>query len=155
LLRDVYGEQVADADGLRRAGFRILPDDQPDFPFWGKGDLPSWAKAFAVRDDVAANVVKCLLTFRRFGRLPAPVRDAYLGGRLALLPLPGSLVFWGVERARILYRRLPLALQIPLLANVERHEFRIGIRVPHGRGHAQATAITVASWLGIATGSLV
>src|SRR5262249_9802979 len=42
----------------------------------------------------------------------------------------GSLCFWGVERARLGYERLPLALQIPLLANVNRHESPIGIRVP-------------------------
>ena len=49
---------------------------------------------------------------------------------MALLPFPGSLVFWGVERARLIYPQLPLALQIPLLANVDRHESPIGIRVP-------------------------
>jgi hypothetical protein len=140
LLNSVYGEQVADADGLLRAGFRILPDDQPDFPFWGEGDLPSWATAFVFRDDEPGPVVKYLLTFRQFGRLPAAVRDGYLGGRLALLPFPGSLVFWGVERARLLYRRLPLALQIPLLANVSRHEFPIGIRVPQAGVLHQPTA---------------
>ena len=25
-------------DGLHAAGFRILPEDQPDFPFWSEGD---------------------------------------------------------------------------------------------------------------------
>jgi hypothetical protein len=130
LLRSVYGENVADADGLRRAGFRILPEDKPDFPFWSEGELPSWAKAFLFRDDEPGEVVKYLVSFRPFGRLPAPVRKGYLGGRLALLPFPGSLVFWGVERARRVYARLPLALQVPLLANVNRHESPIGIRVP-------------------------
>src|SRR5262249_16728299 len=71
-----------------------------------------------------------LVTFRQFGRLPAAVRNGYLGGRLALLPFPGSLVFWGVDRARRAFAHLPLALQIPLLANVDRHESPIGIRVP-------------------------
>jgi hypothetical protein len=130
LLHAVYGESAADADGLRRAGFRILPEDKPDFPFWDEGELPSWAKSFVLRDGEHGKATKYLLTFRQFGRLPAAVREAYLGGRLALLPFPGSLVFWGVERARHLYRQLPLALQIPLLANVNRHESPIGIRVP-------------------------
>ena len=130
LLHSVYGENVADADGLRRAGFRILPEDQPDFPFWSEGELPSWAKSFLFRDDESSDAVKYLVTFRQFGRLPAPVREGYLGGRLALLPFPGSLVFWGVERARRAYPQLPMALQIPLLANVDRHESPIGIRVP-------------------------
>jgi hypothetical protein len=130
LLNSVYGENVAEVDELRRAGFRILPEDQPDFPFWSEGDLPSWTKSLLFRDDESSEAVKYLVTFRQFGRLPAPVREGYLGGRLALLPYPGSLVFWGVERARQVYPRLPLALQIPLLANVNRHESPIGIRVP-------------------------
>jgi len=130
LLHSVYGESIQDAEGLRRAGFRILPEDQPDFPFWNDGELPSWAKAFVLRDDEPSDFVKYLLTFRQFGRLPAPVREGYIGGRLALLPFPGSLVFWGVDRARRVYPRLPLALQVPLLANVNRHESPIGIRIP-------------------------
>jgi hypothetical protein len=130
LLQTVYSENVEDTDGLRRAGLRVLPDDQLDYPFWNEGELPSWAKSFLFRDDEPAKVVKYLVTFRQFGRLPAPVRERYLDGHLALLPFPGSLVFWGVERARRLHRQLPLALQIPLLANVNRHESPIGIRVP-------------------------
>jgi hypothetical protein len=135
LLQAVYGENVTDADGLRQAGFRILPDDQPDFAAWSEGDLPSWATAFLLRDDEAANGVnargvKYLVTFRAFGRLPEAVRKGYADGRLALLPFPGSLVFWGVERARRVFSASPLALQIPLLFNVNRHESPIGIRVP-------------------------
>jgi hypothetical protein len=130
LLRAVYGENVADADGLRRAGLRILPEDKPDIACWSEGELPSWAKAFLFRDDEPAKAVKYLVTFRPFGRLPEAVRQGYLGGRLALLPFPGSLVFWGVERARRVFSALPLALQIPLLFNVNRHESPIGIRVP-------------------------
>jgi hypothetical protein len=130
LLQAVHGENAADADGLRRAGLRVLPDDQPAYPFWREGELPSWAQAFLLRDDEPAKAVKYLVTFRPFGRLPTAMRERYLGGRLALLPFPGSLVFWGVERARLLSRQLPLALQIPLLANVNRHESPIGIRVP-------------------------
>jgi hypothetical protein len=130
LLQAVYGENVADANGLRRAGLRVLPEDQPEYPFWSEGELPSWAKSFLFRDDEPGEVVKYLVTFRPFGRLPATARQRYLGGRLALLPFPGSLVFWGVGRARRLQRQLPLALQIPLLANVNRHESPIGIRVP-------------------------
>lgn len=130
LLKAVYGENVADAEELRRAGLRICPDDQPVYPFWSEGDLPSWATSFLLRDDEPIDNVKYLVTFRQFSHLPAPVRDAYLAGRLALLPFPGSLVFWGVERARQAFAQLPFALQIPLLANVDRHESPIGIRVP-------------------------
>lgn len=130
LLHAVYGENVADADGLLRAGFRILPEDKPDFPFWDEGQLPSWTRPFLYRDGKGDQAVKYLVSFRQFGRLPTAVRKAYLAGRLALLPFPGSLVFWGVDRARTIYRQLPLGLQIPLLANVNRHESPIGIRVP-------------------------
>jgi len=140
LLHAVYGEKAADADGLHRAGLRIVPEDQPDFPFWSEGELPSWATQFLVRDDEPSDVVKYVVTFRQFGRLPAPVRERYLSGRLALLPFPGSLVFWGVERARLVYQQLPLALQIPLLANVDRHESPIGIRVPQAGVLHQPTA---------------
>lgn len=44
LLQAVCGEKVEDADGLRRVGLRILPDDQPDYPFWNEGELPSWRR---------------------------------------------------------------------------------------------------------------
>jgi hypothetical protein len=130
LLQAVYGETATDADGLLRAGLRILPEDKPDFPFWAEGELPSWTKLLLFRDDESTKAVKYLVTFRQFGRLPAAVREGYLADRLALLPFPGSLVFWGVDRARQIYKKLPLGLQIPLLANVNRRESPIGIRVP-------------------------
>ena len=44
LVQAVYGEKVADVAGLRRVGFRILPEDKPDFPVWSEGALPSWAQ---------------------------------------------------------------------------------------------------------------
>src|SRR5262245_18739079 len=130
LLHAVYGESVSDADGLRRAGLRIIPDDQPDYPFWNEGELPSWARSFVYADNEPIENVRYVVTFRPFGRLPEPVRAGYVGCKLALLPFPGSLVFWGVDGARRLHGQLPLALQIPLLANVNRHESPIGIRVP-------------------------
>jgi len=130
LLQAAYGVQVVDEGGLRGAGFRILPEDQPDFPFWAEGELPSWARPFVLQEDETAQTVRYLLTFRPFTRLPAMVRERYLKGEVKLIPFPGSLVFWGVERARQVYADLPFALQIPLLANVNRQESPIGIRVP-------------------------
>jgi hypothetical protein len=129
LLQAVYGENIVGAEGLHQAGLRILPEDRPEFPFWAEGELPSWAKSFLYRDDEPAKNVKYLVTFRPFGRIPAPMRKGYLDGRVALLPFPGSLVFWGVERARRVFAEYPMALQIPLLSNVNRHESPIGIRV--------------------------
>src|SRR4029079_19740523 len=95
---------------------------------------------FVLRAGERMDAVKYVVTFRKFGRLPASVRDGYLAGRVALLPFPGSLVFWGVGRARQIYPQLPLGLQIPLLANVNRHESPIGIRVPQGGVLQQPTA---------------
>ena len=74
--------------------------------------------------------VQFLLTFRPFVDLPADVQEAYLVGRLHLLPFPGSLVFWGMKRYRKLQQQLPFALQIPLLHLFERQESPQGIRVP-------------------------
>ena len=74
--------------------------------------------------------VRYLLTFRPFGALPKTVRRAYLAGKLALLPFPGSLVFWGEPPLLRLRHELPLAMQIPLLNVFERHEDPHSIRVP-------------------------
>ena len=121
---------ATDADGLRLAGLRILPEDKPDFPFWAEGELPSWTNPLLFRDDEPAKAVKYLVTFRQFGRLPVAVREGYLADRLALLPFPGSLVFWGAPHYRHLEQALPFAIQIPLLQHVGRHEGWKGLRVP-------------------------
>src|SRR5262249_34442300 len=57
---------------------------------------------------------------------------AYLAGELHLLPTPASLVFWGAQRYLALARKLPLALQVPLLHLFSRH------RAPHGLKIAQS-----------------
>jgi hypothetical protein len=129
LLRTVYGEGADSAAGLHRAGFRILPDDDPPFPFWADR-LPSWTADFLLPARPARDPAKYLLTFRPFERLPAAVRKAYLGGTLHLLPFPGSLAYWGVPGYRRLHDELPLALQIPLLFGVARHQMTEGLRVP-------------------------
>ena len=74
--------------------------------------------------------MKYLLTFRPFGRLPEAIQSAYLDGSLHLLPYPGSLVFWGARNVAKLQAGLPLALQIPLLNVITRHEAPHGLRVP-------------------------
>src|SRR5207248_1319358 len=129
LLRTVYGEAVEDAEGLRRIGFRILPDDEPLCDHWAE-PVPSWADQFRLPARPPRDAARYLLTFRPFGRLPGAVREAYLAGRLALLPFPGSLVYWGVPGYHRLRRELPLALQIPLLHGVARHQVPQGVRVP-------------------------
>jgi hypothetical protein len=130
LLRAVYGAKLDGADDLRRAGFRILPDENPLFDFWEEGPLPSWAEQFRLSDRQALNNVKYVLSFRPFGKLPIAVRKAYLSGKLSLLPFPGSLTFWGVPSYRRLQRELPFALQLPLLLNIARHHMPSGVRVP-------------------------
>jgi hypothetical protein len=129
LLQTVYDEQAEGLEGLYKAGFRILPDREPLFDFWAE-TLPSWTESLVISERPAIESVKYLLTFRPFSRLPAPVKKAYLLGKLHLLPFPGSLVFWGVPGYRRLHLELPLALQIPLLPCIAWHRVPEGLRVP-------------------------
>jgi hypothetical protein len=122
LLETVYGESPERLGDLRRAGLRLLPNDD--------GPLPSWAEPLLLSRGQALRSVQYLLTFQPFARLPAAVRRAYLAGDLHLLPCPASLVFWGSPRYRRLQQGLPFALQIPLLMQMERHEAPHGIRIP-------------------------
>jgi hypothetical protein len=131
LLREVYGESEKKLADLRRAGFRILPvDEEPPFPHAGEGPLPEWTTPYLWGKGQSPRGVRYLLTFRPFCQLPAGVRKAYLAGELNLLPCPGSLVFWGAPPYLRLQSELPLAVQIPLLHLIGRHEGWKGIRVP-------------------------
>jgi hypothetical protein len=130
LLARVYGESAGSPEDLRAAGFRILPSGRrPAGLPWVEPDLPSWTAPFLWTGRESAGAVRYLLTFRPFQALPAAVRQAYLDGRLHLLPFPGSLVFWGARSILRLARSLPLAGQIPLLHLFERHEAPRGLRV--------------------------
>jgi hypothetical protein len=131
LLHAAYEEPEDHLADLRRAGFRVLPDDgEPLLPFWAEGPLPRGTSAYLWAPGQSLRGVKYLLTFRAFGRLPAPVRRAYLAGELHLLPFPGSLAFWGCPQYLRLQRELPLAMQVPLLNLVGRHESWNELRVP-------------------------
>jgi hypothetical protein len=133
LLQTVYDEPEEQLANLRRAGFRILPlDDHLDFPFWREEPLPGWTEQYLWGLGEKVKTVKYLLTFRPFGLLPEEVRRAYLAGELHLLPCPMSLVFWGAPPYRQLYQELPLALQVPLLHLLGRHEGPRGLRIPQG-----------------------
>ena len=128
ILAQVYGVTATD---LKVAGLRVLPEaTDPDFPTWNDTPPPSWMVELMLgnRDDIAA--IKYLLTFQPFSRLPLPIQEAYLDSRLALLPYPGSLVFWGSPQYRKLAKTLPGAMQIPLLQSLARYERNAGIRVP-------------------------
>jgi hypothetical protein len=131
LLASVYGEAFAKTPDLRKAGFRILPDDpEPVLPFWHDEQLPAWTEPYLWGPRQPLRSVKYLLTFRPFSRLPDAVQRAYLKGDLHLLPFPGSLLFWGPPTYVQLQRQLPLAMQIPLLHSIARHEAPGAIRVP-------------------------
>jgi hypothetical protein len=131
LLSAAYGVTASGFSGLKAGGFRILssaPD--PRFPYWTGDPLPSWTREFLTDDGASWDDVRYLLTFRPFSRLPAEARQRYLSGRLALLPAPASLVFWGQPKYVRLQQQLPLAMQIPLLKLVPRREGPGGLRVP-------------------------
>ncbi len=121
LLKAAYAEEISGESQLR-AVLRILPTgDEP---------LPAWTTPFIVPDGAIPGGVRYLLTFRPFSRLPEPVQTAYRTGKLALLPCPASLVFWGMPTYRQLEAELPLAMQIPLQRLAGRHGGPDGLRVP-------------------------
>lgn len=128
LLAEVYGEELAGVAGLKRAGFRILPDEEPLLPEW-KEELPQWTAEFLLGAKQAGRT-RYLLTFRPFASLPDDVRAAYLAGTLHLLPFPGSLLYWGVRGYRRLADELPGAMQIPLLFGMDRHRRPGALRIP-------------------------
>ncbi len=128
--------------------------EAPAAPFWHGIDearisgLVSWAKldeAWRIlpgADDVPAALdgrllrgpslagVRTLVTFEPFSRLPPNVRAAYLTGQLTLVPSPATLVFFEHPRYRELARKLPRAMQIPLLHLFPRVEASCAIRIP-------------------------
>jgi len=131
LLANVYGEAAHDPAQLFPIGFRILPSEgNASFPYWNVEPLPAWTKPYVIDEHTPLEGARYLLTFRPFSRLPAAVQESYLVGKLALLPFPGSLVFWGMPTYLRLQQELPLALQIPLLRLVARRGGPGGIRVP-------------------------
>lgn len=146
LLATAYGESIADPAALHSLGFRILPTEPNSmFPYWHVEHLPSWAQPFIMEAGSSWERVRYLLTFQPFSRLPAGARGKYLSGALAILPFPGSLLFWGQQSYIRLQNQIPLAMQMPLLRLVARHGAPGGIRVPqsgwfHEPGTAQRSA---------------
>ena len=130
LMSSVYGESTKNASQLFRQGFRILPAEQNlKFPYWNQDFLPSWTQSFLIDDRTPVEDVRYLLTFRSFSHLPEQVRKRYLGGKLNLLPFPGSLVAWGMPTYAHLQQELPFAMQIALQRWAVRHD-GAGIRIP-------------------------
>ncbi len=131
LLAAAYGESFDRTVTLRRAGFRvILEEDHPGRDGPRRARRPAWTDSCLWRDGHSLRGVRYVLTFRPFAALPAQLRRAYLAGDLHLLPFPGSLIFWQTQSYLRLQQELPLALQIPLLHVVARREGPGGLRIP-------------------------
>ena len=130
LLEGAFDAATADADELYAAGFRILPvGDSRPFPDWVVDPLPKWTRRYVISDESRLGGARFVLTFRPFPSLPAAIRDAYLSGRIELLPSPYSLLFWGMPIYHVAGQQHALALQYPVLRLVGRHE-SWGLRVP-------------------------
>jgi hypothetical protein len=131
LLHAAYGKTIEELADLHHAGFRIFDDkDACPIPYWHEPHLPSWTAPLLLDKATAVHSIRYLLTFRPFGKLPAAIQQAYLGGELHLLPFPGSLVFWGTPPYLQMQGELPFAMQIPLQHMVARSLHPFGIRVP-------------------------
>ncbi len=131
LLTEIYGIPAAATRNLKATGLSVLPDlEDRDFPHWNNSSPPTWLRELTLADEHDVSNVRYLLTFRPFAKLSRAIQQAYLAGRLNLLPYPGSLVFWGSPRYRKLAKTLPGAIQIPLLQSIARHESNHGLRVP-------------------------
>lgn len=104
----------------------------------GTGDWRMFGDARAIPADLHARMLgdealgdlRALVTVTPFSRLPPAVREAYLGGRLVLIPSPACLVFYEHPRYRQLERELPRAMQVAMLHLFERVEGSLSIRIP-------------------------
>ena len=131
ILSEAYGLEVKSPTDLFAIGFRILPSDRSSpYPSGKVEPLPHWTEPFLASDSTDWQVVRRLLTFRPFERLPVVVQEQYLAGKLHLLPFPGSLVFWDMPTYLELATQLPMAMQIPLLQLVPRRGGPPGLRIP-------------------------
>jgi hypothetical protein len=131
VFEHAYGIHLKSPEHLRSLGFRVLPaGDGYPFSYWKMEPLPSWTKEYLLRDRDAMGPVHYLLTFRPFDRLPLPLKEKYLDGKLNLLPFPGSMVLWGIPEYIKLQQMLYNAIQMPMLRLVMRDEGFSGLRVP-------------------------
>jgi hypothetical protein len=130
LISAAYGQHEEPMD-LHAAGFRIYSRDKGwNASAFGRSPRPRWTKPFLWKTGNRLQGVRYMLCFEPFAELPAALRRAYLAGEVRLLPFPGSLLFCGPSSYRILQRELPLAMQIPFLHLIARHEGPQGLRVP-------------------------
>jgi len=140
LLSGAFGLPPDALRDLRGAGLRFLPMGGVEaHPHWREEPLPTWIRGFELDPAEPLERVRFLLTFRAFAALPPPIQRAHLAGSLALLPFPGSLLFWGARPYLALEAELRCAVQIPLLHLIARHEAPFGIRVPQSGWLHEAT----------------
>jgi hypothetical protein len=83
--------------------------------FADPSELPAFARALRLEPDESPDGVDTLVTFRPFAALPPAVQQAYLGGKLHLVPHPAGLTFFEHPGYRRLAASLPRAAQIPFL----------------------------------------
>lgn len=123
LLASVFGETARTANDLLQLGFRILPSGANErFPYWTVDPLPKWTRPFLINDETPSTDIFYLLTFRPFSKLPEPLRERYLSGKLALIPSPHSLIQWGMSLYHQGAEVYPFAMQYPMLPLIARHE---------------------------------
>lgn len=132
ILNTAYGKDIKDEKELKKNGFRILPSSADE-------TIPELFGEFVIDDADEIENLTYLLTFRPFARLPQSIKEKYLSGKLALLPFPGSLVFWGTQSYSSLNRYLPFAHHIPLFRLVARRCGTEGLRVPQSGWIHEAT----------------
>ncbi len=131
ILEKAYGEKCNDKESLFRSGFRILPSGINDeFPYWSMELLPSWTHDFLMNDESDFREIRFLLTFHPFTRLQPEVKKRYLEGNLHLLPCPVSMIPYGSSAYIKMKEQLPMAMQLPVLRLIRRHEGNTGIRIP-------------------------
>ncbi|MGB8490809.1 MAG: M28 family peptidase [Bacteroidales bacterium] len=120
ILSHAYTEKCSGRDSLFEAGFRILRSGAV---------VPDWIQSFVTDDDFQLAATKYLLTFEPFESLPPRIRELYLSCKLALIPFPGSLVFWGMPGYEKLSRAFRPGGQVPLLNLILRNRGISGLKV--------------------------
>ncbi|MFZ2656077.1 MAG: M28 family peptidase, partial [Victivallales bacterium] len=110
--------------------FRILPTiPDAEFPYYTPEKHPKWCESFICSDGELPEKVKYVLTFRPFSEWPELLKTRYLGGKINILPFPGSLIFWGSPHFRGLQGKFAWSQQLPLLRLLRRHHPPYGVWV--------------------------
>ena len=127
-LKSAYGESFSSADGLLAEKFRILPTiPDAEFPYYTPEKHPQWCESFIWSGGELSEKVEYILTFRPFSDWPEPLKIRYLGGKINVLPFPGSLVFWGSPHFRNRQKKFIWSQQLPLLRILRRHHPPYGV----------------------------